>query len=165
MSEKSSTFSNGQERLRFIREETRFEIELLHGRINALIGAEAFLMIAFTAAMSSNNPHWGGTFAALAAPVLSIVGLLLAVLSWPGVDASFRIILEWNAHQVQLMNANLTLNETLWRQPVLGRRSRRADPDPGWSMIFARAVPIVFTAAWAILTLVALILPRLRWTG
>ena len=32
-------------RLAFLREETRFEIGLLHDRINALISAEAFLTI------------------------------------------------------------------------------------------------------------------------
>lgn len=146
-------------RLAFIREETRFEIGLLHDRVNALISAEAFLAIAFTMAMSSTGAPWGALFSMFVAPTLSFVGLLLAVLAWPGVDASFKIILEWNARQLQVMRENPRLTEAMWRPHVLGKEGRRADPDQRRSMIFARAVPAVFAAAWTILTVVALVLP------
>lgn len=142
-------------RLAFIREETRFEIALLHERVNALIGAEAFLTIAFTAAMSNTNARWGLAFSVLVAPLLSVVGLLLAVLAWPGVDASFKIILRWNARQVQLMRESPGLAEAMWRPHVGGE----GDPDQRSSMLFARAVPVVFGLAWAILTVVALTVP------
>ena len=146
-------------RLTFIREETRFEIGLLHDRVNALIGAEAFLTIAFTMAMSNSNRHWGATFSALVPPILSLVGLLLAALAWPGVDASFKIIVEWNVRQSQLMHANPQLTDSMWRLDVLGRGNQRADPDQRQTMLFARAVPAVFCIAWAILTVIALVLP------
>ena len=142
-------------RLAFIREETRFEIVLLHERVNALIGAEAFLTIAFTAAMSNTNARWGMAFSIVVAPMLSVVGLILAVLSWPGVDASFNIILEWNARQLQAMRDNPNLAEAMWRPHVRGRN----DPDQRSTLLFARAVPIVFATAWTVLTFVALILP------
>ena len=45
-------------RLAAVREETRDELGLLHERVNALLGAEAFLTIAYTAAMSNGAP-WG----------------------------------------------------------------------------------------------------------
>ena len=141
----------------FIREETRFEIVLLHERINALIGAEAFLTIAYTAAMSNGNAHWGTAFSAIVAPLLSIIGLLLAALAWPGVDASFNIILHWNRRQLQLMRERPALVETMWRP----RPEGRDDPDQRTTMLFARAVPIVFGIAWMLLTVVALVLPRL----
>ena len=54
----SSGSPDSRNQLAFIREETRFEIGLLHERVNALVGAEAFLTIAFTAAMS-NGTAWG----------------------------------------------------------------------------------------------------------
>jgi hypothetical protein len=146
-------------RLAFIREETRFEIGLLHDRINALISAEAFLTIAFTMAMSNSNAHWGTTFTILVPPILSVVGLILAGLAWPGVDASFKIILEWNARQVHLMQENAHLTDVMWRLDVLGRGNHRADPDQRNTMLFARAVPAVFGIAWAVLTVVALVLP------
>lgn len=148
--------------LTFIREETRFEIGLLHDRVNALISAEAFLAIAFTMAMSNTGAPWGVLFSTLVAPVLSIVGLLLAVLAWPGVNASFRIILEWNARQLQVMQENPELTEAMWRPHVLGRDNRRADPDQRRTMLFARAAPAVFGGAWTILTVVAFILPLRR---
>ena len=90
-------------RLEFIREETRFEIGLLHDRINALISAEAFLTISFTMAMNNTTAEWGPTFSAFVAPVLSLVGLILAVLAWLGVNASFKIIVEWNSSQQRFM--------------------------------------------------------------
>ena len=66
----SSGSPDSRNQLAFIREETRFEIGLLHERVNALVGAEAFLTIAFTAAMS-NGTAWGARFAAIVAPILS----------------------------------------------------------------------------------------------
>ena len=146
-------------RLTFLREETRFEIGLLHDRINALISAEAFLTIAFTMAMSNSNALWGATFSTLVPPILSLLGLTLAILAWPGVDASYKIIVEWNMRQLELMQANPELTESMWRLDALGRGSRRVSPDRGLSMLFARKVPMVFTIAWAILTIVALALP------
>lgn len=154
--------SDDARRLAFIREETRFEIGLLHDRVNALINAEAFLAIAFTMAMSSTGAPWGALFSMLVAPTLSVVGLLLAVLAWPGVDASFRIILEWNARQLQVMRENPQLIEAMWRPHVLGKGGSRADPDQRRTMLFARVVPGVFAAAWAVLTIVALVLPFRR---
>ena len=65
------------DRLALVRAEIRFEIDLLHQRVNALLAAEAFLTIAYTAAMS-NGARWGLSFATVAAPVLSVLGLLLA---------------------------------------------------------------------------------------
>lgn len=66
-----------------MRQETRFEIGLLHDRVNALVTAEAFLTIAYTAAMSNGAP-WGATFSMVASPVLSVLGLALALLACHG---------------------------------------------------------------------------------
>lgn len=127
------------ERLVFIREETRFEVGLLHDRINALISAEAFLTIAYTMAMTSD--HRGAIFSMLVAPMLAVVGLLLAVLAWPGVDASFKIIVEWNSRQVQVMQENPLLTDTMWRPSVLGKNNLRVDPDQRTSMLFPERFP------------------------
>ena len=72
-------------RLTFIREETRFELGVMHDRINTLISAEAFLTIAFTMAMGNAGGHAGPVFKMLA-PLLSLIGLILAGLAWPGID-------------------------------------------------------------------------------
>lgn len=146
-------------RFMFLREETRFEIGLLHDRINALISAESFLTIAFTIAMTSSNGQWGAAFTRAVPPVLSVVGLVLAVFAWPGIDASFRIINEWTARQRQFMQANPTVVDLLWRLDVPSRGSAREDPNTRRTMFFARAVPVVFGLAWAILSLIAVLLP------
>ena len=144
--------TDGARRLAFLREETRFEITLLHDRVNALIGAEAFLTIAFTMALTSERA--GAPFA-LVAPVLASVGLLLAAMAWPGVAASFRIIAAWDARQREVMDGDPSLREGMWRPDVQGRTGRR-DPDQRVSMLFARAAPAVLALAWTILLGVAL---------
>jgi hypothetical protein len=144
----------------FLREETRFEIGLLHDRINALISAEAFLTIAFTMAMSNSNDRWGQTFTRTVPPVLSLVGLILAIFAWPGIDASFKIIIEWSARQRELMRDHPGITNSMWRLEVPGRGAVRADPDTRRTMFFARAVPPVFAIAWAVLTVIAFVLPR-----
>ena len=160
MTEAADLHLDHARRLGFIREETRFEIVLLHDRINALIAAEAFLTIAFVIAMTNTNPQWGWAFARIVGPLLSLVGLILAALSWPGVDASFKIIVEWNVRQMQLIGENPHLTDAMWRAAVLGRHNVRADPDQRKTMLFARVVPAVFGVAYAILTIVALLLPH-----
>ena len=150
-------------RLAFIREETRFEIGLLHDRINALISAEAFLTIAFTMAMSNSNAHWGATFSTLVPPILSVLGFVLAILAWPGVNDSYRILVEWNVQQIALMHGNPAMTEMMWRADALGSGSRRTNADRGLSMLFARAVPTVFGIAWAALTVIAVLLPLRRF--
>ena len=146
-------------RFAFLREETRFEIGLLHDRVNALISAEAFLTIAFTMAISNTNARWGETITRTVPPVLSLVGLVLAIFAWPGTEASFKIIIEWSIRQRQFTRDNPVVVELLWRLDVPGKGSTRAAPDTHQTMFFARAVPAVFAVAWSILTVIALVLP------
>ncbi len=73
-----------------IREQTRFELQLLHERVNTLLAAEAFLTIAYTATMNS-----AGSWAAVVAPILAGLGLLLAALAWPGVNTTARLVMHW----------------------------------------------------------------------
>ena len=148
-----------REQLAFIREETRFEIGLLHERVNALVGAEAFLTIAFTAAMS-NGTAWGATFSAVASPILSVLGLVLALLAWPGVDATVKIILRWTANRIELLESDPALSATPWGVAARGRADRRTDPDQWRSMLFFRAVPALFVLVWTALTVLALVIRR-----
>ena len=145
--------------LAFIREETRFEIGLLHDRVNALLGAEAFLTIAFTAAMSNGTP-WGGRFAAVVAPILSVLGLLLALLAWPGIERTVKIIGEWTVRRLELLEHDPALAASMWGLAQRARGAQRKDPAQGRSMLFFRAVPALFTVVWAALTVVALVIRR-----
>ena len=146
-------------RIAFAREETRFELGVLNDRINALISAEAFLTIAFTMAMGSANAYSGAAFFKIVASILSTLGLVLAVLAWPGVNTSYKTIIEWNSLLLNVMEGNPALAKSMWRPPISSRGNRRTDLDQRNSMLFARAVPVAFGVAWAILTVVAAMLP------
>lgn len=147
------------QRLAVMRDETRFEIGLLHDRVNALLAAEAFLTIAYTAAMS-NGTKWGPSFSLIVSPILSVLGLLLALLAWPGIDATVRIVLVWTARQRQLLNDHPSLSNTVHGLAATGRRQDRVHRDQQRSMLFFRTVPILFAAVWAALTAVTLAVQR-----
>ncbi len=134
-------------RLVAVRDETRFELGLLHDRVNAVLAAEAFLTIAYTAAMS-NGAAWGRHFAAVAAPVLAMLGLLLAALALPGVTATTRIVLTQTALQEQLVE-RLPGSALGGFHSVTGRGS--ALKDQRRSMLFFRTVPLLFAVVWIIL--------------
>lgn len=146
--------SSDGERLTLVRAEIQFELGLLHQRVNALLAAEAFLTIAYTAAMS-NSAAWGRSFAAVAAPVLAILGLLLALLLLPGVNATARILLTQTALQQQLA-------ERLPGSPLTGYYSVSGRPaavrDQRRSLLFFQAVPILFSAVWSVLLVLTLVL-------
>ena len=148
-----------EEQLSFIRDETRFELGLLHERVNALVTAEAFLTIAYTTAMSNTAP-WGATFSRVAAPILSGLGLVLAVLAWPGVDGTVRIILAWSARRGELLERHPELWVLHWKPGPRSSDARRAGLDSWRSMLFFRAVPGLFVIVWAVLTVLALTLRR-----
>jgi hypothetical protein len=145
------------ERLTLIRAELRFELGLLHDRVNALLAAEAFLTIAYTAAMS-NSASWSRPFAMVVAPTLSLLGLLLALLARPGVSTTARVVLAWTEDQEELLTREAEraarAGERPFRVPGVGDlqvAQRR-------SLLFFRAVPAVFAVVWAALTVVALVL-------
>ncbi len=159
MTEPDEDWAGTPEDLAFIREQTRFELSLLHDRVNSLVAAESFLAIAFTTAMS-NATAWGVTFARVVSPVLSVLGLLLALLAWPGVEATVRIILRWTDRQDTLLERHTALGSSRWGQAALGRGRRGDGPDQRRSMMFFRAVPGLFVLVWLALTVVALVLPH-----
>ena len=96
-------------RLPGIREEMRFEITLCHDHVNALISAEAFILISFTRSSGYANAGLAGKFFWIT-PTLSVVGFTLAVLAWPGLDTICKIIVEWNVMFVDALNEAHTLS-------------------------------------------------------
>jgi hypothetical protein len=146
--------------LMFIRDEIRFEIGLLHDRVNALLAAEAFLTIAYTAAMS-NGTTWGPTFSRIVSPILSLLGLFLALLAWPGVDATVKIVLAWTSRERRLFDDNPSLFGTIPGGLVAASGTQgRLESVQRRSMLFSRAVPVLFVTVWATLTVVAVAINR-----
>jgi hypothetical protein len=147
------------QQLAFVRTEAGIEIGLLHERVNALLAAEAFLTIAYTAAMS-NGTAWGETFAVVVAPILAVLGLLLALLAWPGIDGTVRMVLDWTARQQYLLDEHPVLVGSVRGLAARGGGRGRAYSDQRRGMLFFRAVPILFALVWAAFTVVALVVPH-----
>ena len=142
-------------RLAFVREEMRFEIGILHDRINALLSAEAFLLISFTMSLVYATDHSNQKFF-LVPPMLSLIGFMLAVLAWPGVNTSYKIIVAWNIILVQVLNEAHAASNFMWPTSLFVSGERRTQADHRNSMLFARSVPIVFALAWAVLAAIVL---------
>ena len=142
-------------RLAFVREEMRFEIGILHDRINALISAEAFLLISFTMSLAYATAHWQDKFF-FVPPLLSVIGFMLAILAWPGVNTSYKIIVEWNIILVKVLNEANAASNFMWPTSLFVSGERRTQADHRNSMLFARSVPLVFAVAWAVLAVVVL---------
>ncbi len=145
--------------LGLIRSETRAEIGLLHDRVNALLAAEAFLTIAYTAAMS-NGTRWGRSFALVVAPLLSVLGLLLALFAGAGIYATTRFVTEWTRRQRQLLDQYPAIAGTVLGWAAAGGNKHRAVDDQRRSLLFFRAVPVLFGTVWAVLTVVAFTVER-----
>ena len=159
MQDVASSPENYARRISFIRDEMRFEIGVLNDRINALISAEAFLMIAFTMELANSDAHWSARFFLVLAPMLSSIGFLLALLAWPGINTGVKIMIEWNAVLLQTLNDAPGVSSLTWRPSLLHGGGTRTRIDHRNSMLFARTVPAVFAVAWAILTVVVAIAP------
>ncbi len=133
-----------------IREETRFELNLLHERVNTLLAAEAFLTIAYTATM--NSP---GTWAAVVAPVLAVLGLLLAALAWPGVTTTARLVMKWT-YQVGDLLEQHPQAAVPWSDGHEDRRTRETGQRR--SLLLFRFAPPTFLGVWVILLICSLVL-------
>ena len=90
--------------------------------------------------------------------ILSVLGLLLALLAWPGIQATAGLILSWNARQLDLVERNPALSATMWGLAVRGPGDRRVGPDQWRSMLFFRAAPGLFALVWTTLTVIALVI-------
>ena len=132
--------------------ETGFEIRLLHERVNALLSAEAFLTIAYTAAMSAQ-----GTWARVVAPLLAVLGLVLAAVAWPGIRTTGRLVRTWTSRLGAVLAQHPGARpgwDADWED-----QSRR-EADQRRSSWFFLTVPAAFALVWVVLLVVALVVPR-----
>lgn len=133
-----------------IREEMRFEIGVFHDRVNALISAEAFLLISFTMSLTYVGAG-SGTGLFWISPIMAVIGFTLAALALPGVLTSYRIIVEWNILFVDILNAAHAASLVEWRPSVFIDGDKRIHADHRRGMLFSRLVPLIFMVAWLIL--------------
>lgn len=85
--------------LSFYRAEIRFESGVVNGRLQALLGSQSFLVIAYATAMTRSNNHWGSTLIVLIPVLFSLLGLVLALMAWPGVRAAYAAIAKWETKE------------------------------------------------------------------
>ena len=133
-----------------IRDETRFELQLLHERVNTLLAAEAFLTIAYTATMNSK-----GTWAAIVAPVLAVLGLLLAGLAWPGVRTTANLVMQWT-YQVGDLIQRYPQARPAWSAGQEDRQARETGQRR--SLLLFRFAPPTFLGVWLVLLICSLAL-------
>ena len=89
---------------------------------------------------------------AVVAPVLSVLGLLLALLAWPGVATTARLVLLWTVRTVEVLSRHPEL-----QQPWPDADPRRRLTDQRRSLLFFRGVPVLFVAVWIVLLVVSLL--------
>lgn len=141
-----------------IRDEMRFEIGILHDRVNALVSAEAFLIISFTMSLAYSGEGPSGRFFPVA-PLLAAIGFLLAVLAWPGVNRGVAIVVEWNLLLIAALKGARADPGFVWRPSVDADGDARTQARHRNSMLFARFVPAVFALAWIALGAIVLTAP------
>ena len=155
MSAQGGETESSSQRVLAIREEMKFEIGILHDRINSLVSAEAFLIISFTMSLAYSNDRWSSRFFWIA-PLLASVGFLLAVLAWPGISRSYEIIVEWNVLLIEALNEARQDPRFVWRPSVHRAGDARTQDYHRRGMLFSRFVPVVFGAAWVLLAAIVL---------
>lgn len=138
-----------------IREEMKFEIGILHDRVNALVSAEAFLIISFTMSLAYSGDRWSGRFFWVA-PLLALIGFLLAVLAWPGVGRGFETIVEWNTLLIEVLPRARQDPRIVWIRSVDVAGAAKTQGYHRRGLLFARFVPAVFAVAWIILAAIIL---------
>jgi hypothetical protein len=145
-------------RVQAIRDEMRFEVTILHDRVNALVSAEAFLIISFTMSLAYAGEGPSGRFFAVA-PLLAVIGFVLAMLAWPGVNRSVAIIVEWNILLLAALKGARADPGFVWRPSVDIAGDARTQARHRNSMLFTRCVPAVFALSWIALAAVVLTAP------
>ncbi|MBB2203270.1 hypothetical protein [Gluconacetobacter tumulisoli] len=134
--------------LAFYRSEIRFESEVVNGRLQALLGSQSFLVIAYATALTGANNHWGNTLLLIGPVLFSLLGFVLALMAWPGIRAAYAAIAKWEEKEralhgrcSYLVNFTLAANED--DSLDMTRRNQEG-------ALFAHRAPIVFVVAWTI---------------
>ena len=136
--------------LHFYRSEIRFESGLIAERLSALLNSQAFLVIAYASSMSAASlrpsPQASVGALLLLPALLTLLGLVLSVLAWPGIKAAHAVTDRWTARERELHERvaalslfHLVSDEASRRE--LARRSYAGS-------LFSRQAPFAFIVAW-----------------
>jgi len=136
------------ELLTFYRSEIRFESEVVNGRLQALLGSQSFLVIAYATAMTGSTKRWGDTMVLIIPPLMALLGFVLAAMAWPGIRAAYAAIAKWEAREHALhQRCNFLVDFTLATSEDDERDMMRRGQE---GARFALRAPLVFLGAWAV---------------
>jgi len=129
----------------FIARKFASESEVINGRLQALLGSQAFLVIAYATAMTGSTTRWGDRMVLLVPPLFSLLGFMLALMALPGIRAGYAAIGKWEEKQralhsrcAHLVEFTLAASEDETRDTM-----RRAQG----GALFAHQAPFVFLIA------------------
>jgi hypothetical protein len=115
-----------------------------------LISSQSFLVLAYGTAMSGLIGHWGEPLALAFPPFLALLGLTLFLEAWPGINAAYAVLDDWQQRQGELLTGNRDLTELL--PPPLARTGDETDQTAQrrfqQGTLFAKQAPWIFAVAW-----------------
>lgn len=102
--------------------------------------------------MGTSSNHWGRALVLLIPVLFSLLGLVLALMAWPGIRAAYAAIAKWETKERALHDqcaslTNFTLAATENDSLDMTRRSQEG-------ALFAHRAPIVFVIAWIVFAII-----------
>lgn len=150
----TALFGSPKDRLDFYRKEIQYETAILSNRTNAYLGAQSFLVIAYTSCMANVNPQWGHAFTLVVPALLTLLGVITSLHAWPGLRAAYEIIDHWYFKQAQLLKSEPGLDNVYDDSPLFAQRESE---EKGYrkALRFSMRSPWIFCAFWVLLGVIA----------
>ena len=143
-------FGSLKDRLDFYRKEIQYETTMLSGRTNAYLGAQSFLVIAYSSSMANVNPDWGNLFSLVVSVLLSVLGLITSLHAWSGIKAAYEIIDHWYLKQSHLLASQPRMSDVYDDSPLFAKRESN---EGGYreALKFSMRAPWIFSTLWVVL--------------
>ncbi|WP_025822430.1 hypothetical protein [Asaia astilbis] len=140
----------------FFRGEVRSESNAINCRLQALLGSQSFLVIAYATALTGFHKDGAVDLTILVPCLFCLLGFLLALMALPGIRAGYACIEKWEKKQSELISRNellgdMSLISTKIEAYDTRCRARRA-------AMFTHQAPLLFLIAWSIFFLIPSIL-------
>lgn len=132
----------------FIMTEIRCENDAINSRLQALLGSQSFLVIAYATALTGFYRDGATNLTILIPCLFCLLGFMLAVMALAGIRAGYAAISKWEGRQRELIAQNaifgkLTLFSNEDEAYDTERRSQRGS-------IFTHKAPLLFMFAWTV---------------
>ncbi|WP_051329098.1 hypothetical protein [Geminicoccus roseus] len=141
--------------LKFYRSEIQFESQMLSSRLNSFISSQSFLLIAYGSSMGVLVGQWRNPFTLALPPFLGLLGLVLALQTWPGIRTAYAAVEEWHKKQGVLLARHPDL-EIYFRRSFVDFRTRVQGETVEYRFqqgtMFTRHSPWILSIAWCYFT-------------